>query len=150
MILFDLKCKANHVFEAWFRDGAAYEHQAEAGEIACPLCGDRTIVKAPMAPRLSTGASEDVPSGEPQSGEGASAEAADLGKAMKLLRKLREDIERSSDYVGNQFPEEARKIHYGEVEERRIYGEASKEEARELREEGIDVVSVPWLSRTDS
>ena len=52
MILFDLKCKANHVFEAWFRDGAAYEHQAEAGEIACPLCGDRTIVKAPMAPRL--------------------------------------------------------------------------------------------------
>ncbi len=136
MIVFDLNCGDGHRFEAWFRDGDAYEAQAAAGEIACPTCGDTAVAKALMAPNLARGA--------------APTESADQAKMMRGLAALRDQIEKNFDDVGERFPEEARKIHYGEVEQRNIHGQASTEEARELRDEGVVFGSLPWMPRRDS
>lgn len=134
MILFQLRCSGDHEFEAWFRDGAAYEVQAAAGEIACPACGDTRVSKAIMAPRINKA-------------HGPALEARDAAREMRrLLGELKRKVEDSCDYVGERFPEEARKIHYGETEARPIYGEASAEEARELEEEGVEVQRIPWIA----
>lgn len=133
MILFELRCANDHHFEGWFKDGATYDAQAAAGEIACPVCGDIKVGKAIMAPRLNkaTGQSLDA--------QGAAQEM------RKLLVGLRQKIEQNCDYVGENFADEARKIHYGDVEERPIYGEATPEQTAELEEEGIAVSRIPWL-----
>lgn len=139
MIKYELKCRKAHVFEAWFYDSAAYDKQAAGGKVVCPVCGSRKVTKAPMAPRLAR-----------SKGAQAADEARQAAKAMKALAELREHVEKNADYVGEKFPEEARKIHYGEADKRNIYGEASKEEAKELAEEGIDVAMIPWLPRSDA
>ena len=139
MIVFDLICGDGHRFETWFRDGDAYEAQAAAGEIVCPACGDTTVAKAPMAPSLARGAA-------PR----ATGETGGPAEMMRSLRALREHVEKSFDNVGERFPEEARKIHYGEVEKRNIYGQASADEASELREEGVEFGALPWVPRHDS
>ena len=144
MILFDLKCANDHVFEGWFHDGDAYEAQAGAGEIACPVCGDRAVGKAPMAPRILGHDPRTKGGGD---GREARAEAA---TALRALRELRDKVEATSDYVGPRFPEEARRIHYGETGKRNIYGEASNDEARELHDEGVEFARIPWLPRHDS
>jgi hypothetical protein len=135
MILFDLRCKDGHGFEAWFRDGAAYEDQVAAGGVACPVCGDTEVSKALMAPAVSS-----RPKIDP----------AQAAEAMRLWRKVQNHIERNFDHVGPQFAEEARKMHHGEAEKRSIYGEASMAEAKELRDEGIDVNQIPWLPSHDA
>jgi len=135
MILFDLRCKDGHAFEAWFRDGAAYEEQVAAGDLACPVCGSAEVSKALMAPAVSS-----RPKIDP----------AQAAEAMRLLRRVQEHIERNFDHVGPRFPEEARKIHYGEAEKRNIYGEATPAEAKELRDEGIEIAQIPWLPRHDA
>jgi len=145
MILFDLACRNDHVFEAWFRDGATFEAQRKARKIPCPECGDLRVEKAPMAPRINKGAAEPAP---------AKAVSAPpdpkQAEMMKALRKLRQIVETNFEHVGPRFPEEARAIHYGEQEKRGIYGEATPKEAEELAEEGIGVSSIPWLPRQDS
>jgi len=133
MILFQLRCSHDHHFEGWFRDNAGYEAQAAAGEIACPMCGDTNVTKAIMAPRLNKA-----------TGQTLDAHAA-AREMRRLLVELRKHVEKNCDYVGDRFAEEARKIHYGDVEERPIYGEASAEQAAELEEEGIVVSRIPWL-----
>jgi hypothetical protein len=139
MILFDLQCAKGHGFEAWFRNGEAYEAQAAANEIACPICGDVDIRKAPMAPRIAkTRSGKD---------EEKRRQAAEI---MRELAELRRKIEENCDYVGDRFAEEARKIHYGEAKHRDIYGEATAEEAAQLSEEGIAFSRIPWLPRTNS
>lgn len=174
MILYDLRCRKNHVFEAWFRDSAAYDDQAEAGEIACPTCGSKKVEKAPMAPRLAKGglAKDGAENGEAQRAEAqttetettetettgtqtgetetAKAETAKAAEAMRALRGLRRKVEDNFDYVGPQFAEEARKIHYGEADAHNIYGETSDQEAKELRDEGVAFTRVPWPPRRDS
>ncbi len=165
MILYDLKCRKDHVFETWFRDSAAYEEQVAAGAIACPTCGSRKIEKALMAPRLARhgrardaaegetkGGAEGAPSGGPGDGMAmravkGTAEAAEL---MGQLRALRQKVEENCDYVGGNFADEARKIHYGEQDPRSIYGETSDEQASELREEGVTFNRIPWAPRHDS
>lgn len=139
MIKYELKCRKDHVFEAWFYDSATYDKQAAGGKIVCPVCNSRKITKAPMAPRIGK-----------SKGEVAAAEAKEMAVAMKALRELRDHVEKNADYVGDQFAEEARKIHYGETDKRNIYGEATKEEAKELTEEGIDVAMIPWVPRGDA
>lgn len=134
MILFQLKCGCGHSFEAWFRDGASYEAQATRGEISCPLCGDAAVGKAPMAPRLVRNVGDGT--------ERAARMVDDVGRALVELRRQVED---KCDYVGERFPEEARRIHYGEDDARPIYGEATAEEARELEEEGVAVARIPWV-----
>jgi hypothetical protein len=143
MILFDLKCRRGHVFEAWFRDSASFKAQHDGGEIACPVCGATRVTKAPMAPRLSRGrasAKEDAPR---LSGPAASP----TGALYKKCAELHRQIEENCDYVGERFPEEARKMHYGEAKKRSIYGEASEEEARALVDEGVEVYILPWMQR---
>ena len=140
MIVYELKCSSGHVFEGWFRDAATFDRQAAAGKVTCAECGDRQVAKAPMAPRLAkrsnTAAAETKP--------GLPAEA------VKLLAELREKVESACDYVGERFPEEARRMHYGETAPRGIYGEASDEQAKELVDEGIEVKKIPWLPRGDA
>ena len=144
MIVYDLKCRKDHVFEAWFRDSAAYEAQAAAGVVACPVCGSKKVAKAPMAPRLAKGG---VPDGERARNESESAEVAE---AMGTLLELRKKVEENCDYVGPGFAEEARKIHYGETDARNIYGETSNDEAEALSEEGVSFRRIPWAPRHDS
>ena len=153
MIVFDLKCARDHVFEAWFRDGAAYDAQSAAGEVVCPACGDRHVAKAPMAPKVARG-------GGDEGGEAsASALASDrsptetpspVAQAMRELRAFREHVEKTFDNVGDRFPEEARKIHYGEAERRGIYGEATVDEARALKDEEIPFGLLPRPPRHDA
>lgn len=155
MILFDLKCSQDHRFEGWFRNGAAYDAQAAAHAITCPICGDDKVTKAPMAPAIAKGARVrdrdpapvtdapvPAPVASPQMPDAVREAQAEI---LRHLRELRSQVEKNADYVGNRFAEEARKIHYGEVESRAIYGETSPEQAEALREEGVPVASIPWL-----
>lgn len=135
MILFTLRCPEQHEFEAWFRDGAAYEAQAKAGDIACPICGAHGVTKAPMAPRVARRREEALPAPIP--------EVAELRRA---LQDLKQQVQARCDYVGERFPEEARKIHYGECDPRPIYGEATQAEAHALQEEGVAVLALPWIN----
>ncbi|QLH40480.1 MAG: DUF1178 family protein [Defluviicoccus sp.] len=151
MILFDLICSGGHRFEAWFKSGDAFEWQQQDDAIQCPICGDRSVVKAPMAPRLALGAAEPggagTDGGEPDGGESLTPDAVSMMR--EVLGHLRRRVEETCSYVGPAFPEEARRIHYGECESRDIYGEASSEQAEELRDEGIEIRSIPWMPRRD-
>lgn len=137
MILFKLRCANAHEFEAWFRDGATYERQAGRGLIACPDCGDTSIEKAPMAPRLARAASEKAAPPSPE-------------QLRRALQQLRRHVESSCDYVGDRFADEARRIHRGEAEARGIYGESTAEESDSLAEEGIEVARIPWVPSSDA
>ncbi len=136
MILFDLKCRNDHVFEGWFRDGAAFDEQTSARKIACPICSSRKVAKAVMAPRIGKGPAEAV-------GEATRKTAV----AMRGLAELRRKIEENCDYVGDRFAAEARRIHEGESDRQGIYGEATDEEAGELAEEGVEFARIPWVPR---
>ena len=139
MILFDLKCVNEHVFEAWFKDSETFEHQVEGFEIVCPVCGDSDVEKALMAPRIGKGDRE------------LTMKAAEHAKRYaSFASEVRRRVEDNCDYVGPEFPEEARKIHYGESEARGIYGEASNEDAAALNDEGIEVQRIPWAPREDA
>lgn len=135
MIVFDLKCSAGHVFEAWFRDGDTFDRQAAQGEVSCAICGSNSVSKAPMAPRLMSSRER-----------GGEQEREARAKVMSMMRELRAKVERDCDYVGDRFAEEARRIHYGETEKRGIYGETDERQSRELAEEGIEVARIPWVS----
>ena len=135
MILFTLRCAQGHEFEAWFRDGDGFEAQQKAGEIACPECGDSSVEKAVMAPRLTR--SRQVPAISP-------------AQFRAALIEMRRQVETDCDYVGSRFAEEARRIHYGEIDPHGIYGEATDEESRELDDEGIKFGRMPWIPTTDS
>jgi hypothetical protein len=177
MILFELRCSQGHAFEAWFRDGATYDEQAAAGAISCAICGDGKVGKALMAPAVGRRSRlrEDHPlpvrpgpdprnAGKPDAEPGEAArnqaggpDAADGPKldrertadAMRTLRQIQHHIEKHFDHVGPGFAEEARRMHYGEADKRSIYGEATAAEAKELRDEGIEVGQIPWLPRHD-
>lgn len=139
MILFNLRCADGHDFEAWFRDGAAWDQRA-AGSVCCPLCGTGEVVKAPMAPRIARSRSE----------AGAAEARRAQAEALRQLAELRQAVEERCEHVGPRFAEEARRIHYGEVEARDIYGEASGAEADALREEGVAFQLLPGPPRTNS
>ncbi len=159
MILYDLKCRKDHVFETWFRDSAAYEEQVAAGAIACPTCGSRKVEKALMAPRLARSgrAAREEARDEPASQNTESKMATQMvqgtteaAELMGQLRALRRKVEENCDYVGGAFAEEARKIHYGEEDPRNIYGETSDKQAKELHDEGVTFNRIPWAPRHDS
>ncbi|MGE3905145.1 MAG: DUF1178 family protein [Reyranellaceae bacterium] len=153
MILYSLCCSKDHGFDAWFPNSAAFDKQARKGIVVCPTCGDTDIRKAIMAPRISKGAARGKAVERPPSGP-TPPQPQPVNHVMapqmrEMLLELRKQVESNCDYVGDQFAEEARKIHYGETEERGIYGEASDAEAEALREEGIEVGRIPWLPRTN-
>jgi len=150
MIHYQLRCSADHAFDGWFRDSAAFDTQAERGLVSCPACGDTAVNRALMAPRISKGAAVVDPSGTPQTGpmpEKTGVAVPDHVRAM--LQRLRADVERNCDYVGPGFAEEARRIHRGESDKRSIYGESTPEQAEALADEGIEVARIPWVPRAD-
>jgi hypothetical protein len=137
MICYRLTCNKSHEFEGWFRDSAAYDTQAKKGLLTCPNCNSKKVQKAPMAPAVSKKAEL--------------AEAAQRAKSMReWVTKVRKHVEENAEYVGERFANEARAMHYGDAEERQIYGEATLDDARELVEEGIPVAPIPSLPRADS
>ncbi len=154
MICFELVCGNAHRFEAWFKSGAAYEEQEAAGQLACPLCGDRTIRKAPMAPAIARSreaAKNAEARAEPETLEGeAERRKAALATLLRQMRAVQTYVEQNFENVGERFVEEARRIHCSESEERGIYGEADPEEAKSLREEGIPVYPLPRLPKLDA
>ena len=149
MIVFDLRCDKGHVFEAWFKDSAAFARQKKRRQVGCAVCGSTAIDKAPMAPRIARARKGNVEDAQPKSyaNDPSAARAAAL---TKELAELRTHVEENCDYVGPRFAEEARKMHYNEAKKRNIYGEASDAEASELADEGIQFSRVPWLPRRDA
>ncbi|MGD0192234.1 MAG: DUF1178 family protein [Rhizomicrobium sp.] len=131
MIVYALKCAADHTFDSWFKSSNAFDEQAAAGKLVCPICMTRKVEKAPMAPSLGNSIGE------------RNSAPEEMRKARRFMTGLRKYVEANADYVGPGFAEEARKIHYGEAEQRQIYGEATVEEAKSLIEEGVDVAPLP-------
>ena len=152
MISFTLRCDAGHQFESWFRNGDAFSSQAKAGLVECPHCGSAKVEKALMAPAVAKvagakGRPEAAPA--PKAVEAAPAKAvapkAIPAELVSLLQRMRAEVEKNCDYVGSQFAEEARRIHFGEAPTRAVHGEATHEEARALVEDGIDILPLPIL-----
>mgnify|MGYP000622156599 CR=1 FL=1 len=137
MIRYTLRCRKDHEFEMWFRSSDDFDRAVKAKEAACPYCGDAKVTKALMAPAVS-GTKKDAD-------KVTLAAAPDPRQAAlrQAMTELRKKVVESADYVGDRFAEEARKIHYEEVEPRGIYGEATSEEARDLAEEGIGFLPLP-------
>ncbi len=136
MITYNLVCKDGHEFEGWFANSSAYDVQEKAGDLICPVCGDGRIAKAIMAPAVKTSVTK-------AKGRNAVATQDEQQKMRKFVAGFRKYVEDNADYVGPKFPEEARKIHYGETEARHIYGESTVSEAKELIEEGIEIAPLP-------
>jgi hypothetical protein len=133
LIVYDLLCDNAHRFEGWFASAEAFADQHGAGQLACPVCGSSSVHKPPSAPYVQTGGSE--PSRQ--------AVMANPQFLESMRRKFVEFILQNTEDVGTRFPDEARAIHQGEAAERAIRGQASAEETRQLREEGIEVVALP-------
>lgn len=136
MINYSLVCANDHKFDAWFRNAQAYEDQHKRGIVLCPVCSCDSVGKALMAPSVSRGGSEklSLSIGHPQH--------AQLRDAMVALRNK---VTSEADYVGDKFAEEARKIHFKEVDAHGIYGEATREEVAGLIEDGVDFMPLPTL-----
>jgi hypothetical protein len=127
VIAYALRCDKGHEFDGWFRSSTAFDDQCRGGHLICPSCNSVRIEKAIMAPAVG----------------GKSAAPAQAAQLRQFATGLRKYVQEHADYVGPDFAEEARKIHYGETQERHIYGEATPAEARELIEEGVDVAPLP-------
>ena len=150
MILYDLTCPKDHLFESWFRNSTAADKLIKAGTLSCPVCGSSKVHKALMAPRIAKSADDAAPPGKALATNPSPELAAAMEKAEKAFSEMRGVIEKNFENVGDKFPEEARRIHYGETPGRPIYGDASGEETAALRDEGIEVHAVPWKRRTHS
>jgi hypothetical protein len=158
MIRYTLRCERDHSFESWFQSSAAYESQEKRKLVSCPSCGSTKVERAIMAPRIVSkkGRDSTTPAPAPAAAPEATAtEVTTQGSTPLLmaqerelrakLRELRDHIVKNADNVGEKFPNEARKMHYGDIEHRPIYGEASPEEARSLIDEGVEVSPLPVL-----
>jgi hypothetical protein len=153
VIRYSLICEKAHEFESWFASSAAYDKQAKRGLIDCPLCGSAKVEKAIMAPRL---ARKDKSTSIVAPAEESAPAPAQVPTPVAMispqerefrakLKELRDHLTANADNVGKKFPEVARKMHYGEIEHRSIYGEASPHDAKELHEEGIEFHPLPVL-----
>lgn len=160
MIQYMLVCENEHRFEAWFRNGDAFDEQVEMGIVTCPMCMSVNVSKALMAPAVGrkTNADSTSPAALPEEAESPAAPAGtpektvsvslghpDQKKLVEVMRALRDKVTSEADYVGKEFAAEARKIHYHEAEPRGIYGEATAEETASLIEDGIDILPLPSL-----
>jgi len=138
MIKYQLKCASGCSFEGWFPSSDQFEREADAGRLECPSCGATEVSRDIMAPALVRRASV---SSKKSGGEDR---VKQINEAMAgAARRARDYVEKNFDYVGERFPEEARRIHYGETKERAIYGEATKVDAKELVDEGVAVAPLP-------
>lgn len=135
MIKYRLVCSQDHEFDGWFAGSEAFDAQAAEGEIACPFCAATDVRKALMAPSVVTSKSSQRQVTPTETAE----------QVQMAMSKVRAHVESNFDYVGDQFADEARRIHYGEADEREIYGEASLDDAKELIDEGVSVAPLPGI-----
>ena len=136
MIHYALVCENAHKFEAWFRNAEAYEDQHARGIVTCPVCSSVSVDKALMAPSVSRSGSEKV---------SLSIGHPEHVQIREAMRALRQKVVSEADDVGDKFAEEARKIHFKDVEARGIYGEATRDEVASLIEDGVDFMPLPNL-----
>jgi hypothetical protein len=151
MIRYNLRCDRGHAFESWFQSSGAYDSQVKRKLVNCPSCGSTKVEKAIMAPQIGrkkkdrAAAPEPSASTEVSSGNSTPLMMAQEAELRAKIKELRDHVTRNADNVGEKFPDEARKMHYGDIEHRPIYGEASPDEARSLIDEGIEVTPLPVL-----
>jgi hypothetical protein len=153
MIRYSLRCERGHAFESWFQSSSAYETQEKRKLVNCPVCGSAKVERAIMAPQIVSKKGRDSAVSAPAAAAPADVTAptstpllmAQERELRAKLRELRDHIVKNADNVGERFPNEARKMHYGDIEHRPIYGEASPDEARSLIEEGVEVSPLPVL-----
>ncbi len=155
MIHYALICENGHGFESWFPDSAAFDKQTKRGLVSCPHCGSAKVEKAIMAPRLLSSKKRKAPTEAPGPAAPAQEKAQEKATVAMIspqehefrakLKELREHLIKNADNVGPKFPEQARKMHYGEIPHRSIYGEATPKDAKELAEEGIEFHPLPIL-----
>ena len=156
MIRYNLRCERGHAFESWFQSSAAYESQEKRKLVNCPACGSAKVERAIMAPQIVSKKGRDrdkeapapVAAAAPADTTASASTPLLMAQERELrskLKELRDHIVKNADNVGERFPNEARKMHYGDIEHRPIYGEASPEEARSLIEEGVEVSPLPVL-----
>lgn len=152
MIRYNLRCDKGHGFESWFQSSSAYESQEKRKLVNCPSCGSSRVERAIMAPQIVSKKGRETaapaPAAAPADVSAPAATPLLMAQERELrakLRELRDHIVKNADNVGERFPNEARKMHYGDIEHRPIYGEASPEEARSLIDEGVEVSPLPVL-----
>jgi hypothetical protein len=160
MIRYNLVCAKGHAFESWFANSATYDKQARRGLLECPMCGSSKVEKALMTPRLArtkksevaipappeaVAAPEPAPAAAPEPAAPVAVISPQERELRAKLKELREHLVANAENVGQKFPEEARKMHYGEKKHRSIYGTASPDDAKELHEEGIEFAPLPVL-----
>lgn len=162
MIHYQLRCTSTaegHEFDGWYKDSAAFDRLAQAGLVECPVCGGTQVSRALMAPAIPkkgrparnavAAATPPVPP-TPSEAPPSAATGPMPAQLRAILQKLRAEVEKSCDYVGPDFAEEARRMHRGETDRRGIFGEASDSDAEALREEGIEVARIPWVPPSDA
>ncbi len=159
MIHYQLRCGGDHAFDGWFRDSAAFEQQAGAGLLSCPVCGAIDVRRGLMAPALGrahAALAQVEPAAEVSPAPAAKPPAPQpvVGGALpdgvrSMLQRMRAEVEKRCDYVGPAFAAEARRIHNGDADARGIYGETTPEEAERLADDGIEVSRMPWVPRAD-
>jgi len=155
MIHYNLRCERGHAFESWFQSSSAYESQERRRLVSCPTCGSAKVERAIMAPQIVSKKGRESTEPAPAPVPAATTEVTNPASTPLLmaqerelrakLKELRDQIVKNADNVGERFPNEARKMHYGDIEHRPIYGEASPDEARALIEEGVEVTPLPVL-----
>jgi hypothetical protein len=151
MIHYNLRCQRGHTYESWIQSSSAYEAQEKHKLVNCPVCGSAKVERAIMAPQIVSKKGKDRALPAPAAAAEVAAPASTpllMAQERELrakLKELRDHIVKSADNVGERFPVEARKMHYGDIEHRPIYGEASPDEARALIEEGVEVTPLPVL-----
>jgi hypothetical protein len=154
MIRYALHCAKGHSFESWFQNSAAYDKQAKQKLVTCPHCGTAKVEKEIMSPRIAgsrkraqapASPSDDMTNNVSNEKTPVAMVSPQERELRKKVKELREHLTKNADNVGQKFPEEARKMHYGEIDHRSIYGEASPDEARKLHEEGVEFHPLPIL-----
>ena len=142
MIRFSLSCADGHRFDSWFQSSDAFDTLQRAGHLSCAVCGSTDVKKALMAPAVSLAETDAQTASAPSPTQADAPEGA-----QKAIAELRKKVEETSDYVGLEFAAEARAMHLGDIPERPIYGEAGRDEAKALIEDGVPVAPLPFLPR---
>ena len=157
MIKYKFRCKSIYCskrdeFEAWFQNIESYEKQKKLGLLSCPTCGAEDVIKLLTAPNLNKLSNGILDNNKEQNNLNVSEKSQDLQQKLNLknitafLRTLKKEVQKSSTYVGNEFVEQARSMNQGKIEEKPIHGHGTQKDIEELREEGINIVNIPWVA----
>jgi hypothetical protein len=157
MIHYQLRCGQDHTFDGWFKDSATFDKQAKLGLVECPSCGGSDVERALMAPAVSTRKAKAPKQEKPKEPvaevlppeRGMVAAGRVPAQVLAALQRMRAEVEKHCDYVGDESADEARKMHRGDIEQRAIYGETTPEQAESLIDEGIEIAAIPWVPRAD-